>query len=129
MGVALSERDVLNSGRPLELAIPCERPRDIMARQVRSGSTKALDGATQFRDFRLRYAYEQHSSQPRRNALPLQRMLWKFVKAECLHGRYYATFAPLNMPWSTCLEDREGRHKAKLDTLLTLKFQLFNAAP
>ena len=30
---------------------------------------------------------------------------------------------------TTFLEDREGRHKAKLDTLLTLKFQLFDAAP
>ena len=60
--------------------------------------------------------------------LNLIERLWKFVKAECLHGRYYATFAPFKQAIIDCLEDREGRHKAKLDTLLTLKFQLFDAA-
>ena len=54
--------------------------------------------------------------------------LWKFVRAECLHGRYYATFAPFKQAIIDCLEDPEGRHKAKLATLLTLKFRLFNEA-
>ncbi len=52
--------------------------------------------------------------------LNLIEWLWKFVKAECLHGRYYATFAPFQQAIIDCLQDPEGRHKAKLATLLTL---------
>ncbi len=60
--------------------------------------------------------------------LNLIERLWKFVKAECLHGRYYATFAPFKEAITQCLADTSGRHRAKLDTLLTLKFQLFDSA-
>ena len=60
--------------------------------------------------------------------LNLIERLWKFVKAECLHGRDYATFAPFKQAIIDCLQDPEGRHKAKLATLLTLKFQLVDTA-
>ena len=54
--------------------------------------------------------------------------LWKFVKAECLHGRYYPTFAPFKKAISDCLEHAADQHKVKLDSLLTLKFQMFKSA-
>ena len=60
--------------------------------------------------------------------LNLIERLWKFVKAECLHGRYYPKFAPFKQAITECLEETGGRHKDKLRTLLTLKFQLFDSA-
>ncbi len=60
--------------------------------------------------------------------LNLIERLWKFVKAECLHGRYYETFAPFKKAINDCLEHATDQHKAKLDSLLTLKFQMFKSA-
>lgn len=60
--------------------------------------------------------------------LNLIERLWKLVKAECLHGRYYANFAPFKQAITDCLTNRDERHQQKLSTLLTLKFQLFDRA-
>jgi len=60
--------------------------------------------------------------------LNLIERLWKFVKAECLHGRYYPTFAPFKKAISDCLDHAADQHKVKLDSLLTLKFQMFKSA-
>ncbi len=60
--------------------------------------------------------------------LNLIERLWKFVKAECLHGRYYPTFAPFKKAISDCLEHAGDQNKVKLDSLLTLKFQMFKPA-
>ena len=68
--------------------------------------------------------------------LNLIERLWKFVKADelyreywwCLHGRYYATFAPFKQAIIGCLDAAPKTHNAKLDSLLTLKFQLFDCA-
>ncbi len=64
-GVALSEGRSEEWTPALEFAILCERPRDRdHGRQARSGSTKALVGAKQFRDFRLRRAYSDRLASP-----------------------------------------------------------------
>lgn len=51
--------------------------------------------------------------------------LWKFVKKECLYSKYYGAFAGFKNAIETCLSETQGRHREALDTLLTLKFQLF----
>ncbi len=60
--------------------------------------------------------------------LNLIERLWKFVKAECLHGRYYPKFGPFKQAIIDCLADTSGRHQTKLNTLLTLNFQVFKSA-
>ena len=53
--------------------------------------------------------------------------LWKYVKAECLHGRYDPNFQPVQQAITHCLAQTSGRHPAKLKTLLTLNFQVFKS--
>jgi transposase len=53
--------------------------------------------------------------------------LWKLVKAECLHGRYYPIFTPFKQAITDCLADTSLTQK-KLASLLSLKFQLFDKA-
>jgi transposase len=57
--------------------------------------------------------------------LNLIERLWKFVKKECLYSKYYSAFADFKQAIETCLGETQGRHRHALDTLLTLKFQLF----
>ena len=57
--------------------------------------------------------------------LNLIERLWKFVKKECLYGKYYATFDEFTTVTETCLSETVTTHKNKLSTLLSLKFQLF----
>lgn len=58
--------------------------------------------------------------------LNLIERLWKLVKAECLHGRYYASFQPFREAIMNTLENQDPAFKDKLASLLTLKFQLFD---
>ncbi len=57
--------------------------------------------------------------------LNLIERLWKFVKKECLYGKYYATFEEFKTAIENCLFETDEKHKNKLRTLLNLKFQLF----
>jgi transposase len=57
--------------------------------------------------------------------LNLIERLWKFVKKECLSCRYYEDFARFKAAIVECLEGVEGKHKAAIKSLLTLKFQTF----
>ena len=57
--------------------------------------------------------------------LNLIERLWKFVKKECLYGKYYPTFEEFKGAIETCLSETDTKHKNKLRTLLNLKFQLF----
>ncbi len=56
--------------------------------------------------------------------LNLIERLGKFVKAECLNSHYYAKFPEFCDAISTCLSNTSTAHKSRLDTLLTLKFQI-----
>ena len=60
--------------------------------------------------------------------LNLIERLWKLVKAECLHGRYYPSFKPFKEAIVTALERTDPTFQQKLQSLLTLKFQLFDTA-
>ncbi len=65
--------------------------------------------------------------------LNLVERLWKFVKSDelygeywwCLNSRYYETFPDFCKAIETCFAHTKTKHKSRLDTLLTLKFQQF----
>lgn len=54
--------------------------------------------------------------------------LWKFVKKEVLSCRYHEDFARFRGAIVECLDQVDGKHKPKIKTLLTLKFQTFENA-
>lgn len=60
--------------------------------------------------------------------LNLIERLWKFVKKQCLNSRYHADFAAFRGAITECLASASVRHKAELDSLLTLNFQSFEKA-
>jgi transposase len=60
--------------------------------------------------------------------LNLIERLWKFVKKECLYSEYYADFASFKAAILECLCQTHTKHKAALDSLLTLNFQTFEKA-
>jgi transposase len=57
--------------------------------------------------------------------LNLIERLWKFVKKQCLYSKYYTDFALFQAAITQCLSQTHTRHRAALDSLLTLRFQLF----
>jgi transposase len=60
--------------------------------------------------------------------LNLIERVWKFVKKKCLYSKYYEKFPAFKAAISMCLEETMTTHKAALDSLLTLRFQLFEKA-
>lgn len=57
--------------------------------------------------------------------LNLIERVWKFVKKKCLYSQYYEKFPAFKLAISKCLEETMTTHKSALDSLLTLRFQLF----
>ena len=57
--------------------------------------------------------------------LNLIERMWRFVKKECLYSTYYPSFAPFKAAIENCLKETHTKHKHALDSLLTLRFQLF----
>ena len=60
--------------------------------------------------------------------LNLIERLWKFVKKQCLYSKYYADFDAFRAAIVACLSQTDTTHKTALDSLLTLRFQLFEKA-
>lgn len=60
--------------------------------------------------------------------LNLIERLWKFVKKQCLYSRYYTDFTAFKAAIVECLSQTHTTHKIALDSLLTLRFQLFKKA-
>jgi transposase len=60
--------------------------------------------------------------------LNLIERLWKFVKKQCLYSKYYADFAAFKTAIVECLSQTDTTHKTALNSLLTLRFQLFEKA-
>jgi len=60
--------------------------------------------------------------------LNLIERLWKFVKKKCLYSTYYEKFPAFKAAISKCLEDTTSTYKSELDSLLSLRFQLFQKA-
>jgi len=61
--------------------------------------------------------------------LNLIERLWKFVKKEVLGARSLTTYEAFTSAIDDCLDQLPTRHKAQMDTLLTLNFQLFGDVP
>lgn len=57
--------------------------------------------------------------------LNLIERLWKFVKKQCLYSVYYSEFSEFKKAIVDCLSQTHTTYKADLDSLLSLKFQLF----
>lgn len=57
--------------------------------------------------------------------LNLIERLWRFVKQETLYCKYYSDFTLFKQAIIGCLEQTSTGHKKKLDSLLTLNFQVF----
>jgi transposase len=58
--------------------------------------------------------------------LNLIERLWKFIKKNCLNGKYYSTSQQFMAAIESSLEGVNNRHQQALKSLLTLKFQTFN---
>lgn len=60
--------------------------------------------------------------------LNLIERVWKFVKKQCLYSQYYEKFPSFKEAILKCLGETQTTHHAELDSLLTLRFQLFEKA-
>lgn len=60
--------------------------------------------------------------------LNLIERLWKFVKKQCLYGKYYEQFASFQAAIEECLRDAPEKHGKELKTLFRHKFQTFTDA-
>lgn len=58
--------------------------------------------------------------------LNLIERLWKFVKKKVLYSKYYANFSDFRKAITDCLNQTHTTHKKELDSLLALRFQVFN---
>lgn len=58
--------------------------------------------------------------------LNLIERLWKFIKKDCLNGRYYPTHHQFHQAVRDSLAAVNTRHRDALKRLLTLSFQMFD---
>ena len=58
--------------------------------------------------------------------LNLIERLWRFVKKQVLYSTHYDKFASFKESIDSCLRDIGTRFKSKMQTLMTLNFQLFS---
>lgn len=58
--------------------------------------------------------------------LNLIERLWRFIKKEALYGRYHPTFADFRAAIEEVIVQMPTKHKDRLASLLTLKFQVFD---
>ena len=61
--------------------------------------------------------------------LNLIERLWRFVMKECLYSKHYNTSDEFENAIQNCLDAIDTTGKAKLESLMTLKFQTFTNAP
>ena len=59
--------------------------------------------------------------------LNLIERFWKFVKKQCLYSKYYADHHAFQHAIIDCIAQAPTKHKEKLESLLSLKFQSFKA--
>ena len=57
--------------------------------------------------------------------LNLIERFWKFIRNECLYSKYYANFADFKAAISNCIATANTDKHKKLNSLLTLEFQIF----
>jgi transposase len=59
--------------------------------------------------------------------LNLIERFWKFVKKQCLYSKYYPDSEAFQNAIMACIEQAPILHKEELESLLTLRFQTFQA--
>ena len=59
--------------------------------------------------------------------LNLIERFWKFVKKPCLYAKYYPDSEAFQNASMACIEQAPTLHKEELESLLTLRFQTFQA--
>ena len=96
-----------------------EIPVTIVLDNARYQKCRLVSEFAQIADIELLYlpSYSPH--------LNLIERLWRFVRKECLYSKYYADFASFKAAIDNCLSEADGKHKPKLEKLLSLKFQSF----
>ena len=57
--------------------------------------------------------------------LNLIERVWKFVKKKCVYSKYSEKFPAFKEAISKCLSETQTTHKSDVNSLLTLRFQLF----
>ena len=57
--------------------------------------------------------------------LNLIERLWRFVKKTALYSKYYNKFVEFKTAIDDCLEQLNSKYKEDMETLMTMKFQLF----
>jgi transposase len=60
--------------------------------------------------------------------LNLIERLWKFVKKTCLYSKYYDAFDCFKNAILDCLLNTDKKYKKEINSLLNLKFQIFQNA-
>lgn len=60
--------------------------------------------------------------------LNLIERMWKFVKKQCLYSKYYPDFTTFKAAIIQCLDETSTSHQSTLNSLLSLRFQLFQKA-
>ncbi len=61
--------------------------------------------------------------------LNLIERLWRFVKKEVLYSTHYDNFETFKNSIDTCISELGTSFKSKMETLMTMNFQLFSAKP
>ena len=107
----------------------CELLRKI-AKEATTPITLVLDNARYQRCYMVMRLAEELGIEllflpPYSPNLNLIERLWKLVKKECLYSIYYENFACFRQAIQTFLETMNRSHQEKLDSLLSLQFQLF----
>jgi len=57
--------------------------------------------------------------------LNLIERLWRWLRKQCLYGRYYSTFATFCAALTSCLANAHVQHRAKFEDLFSWSFQSF----
>ena len=58
--------------------------------------------------------------------LNLIERFWKYVKKDCLYSKYYPNFTEFKQAISACVAQARQKNQAKLESLLSLRFQVFH---
>ena len=61
--------------------------------------------------------------------LHLSERFWKFVKQQCLDSKYYPASPSCQHASEACIQQAPSTHQEALASLLTLRFQTFQAVP
>lgn len=60
--------------------------------------------------------------------LNLIERLWRYVKKKCLYNKYHSDFSSFKSSIDDCISNVGKKHKAEIDSLMTLKFQTLKNA-